>query len=206
MNTFPSLKLSAALCLALSLAGCGPASTDGSLTPTAGVAEIAATQTMLAQTNGTPISTEGLTTEMATPGTPQPVGTQDMTGSYSTAQPVNSLTAVQIRQDETLGAYLTDSLGRPLYIYNGDTSTVSTCTSACAQEWLPVIVNSTPTVMTGVESSLLGTTLRTDGTLQLTYNGHPVYFNANDTTNGEMTGQGADNAWYLITPDGTAAH
>jgi len=188
----PSIfKLASALCLPLVLAACATNATP--VTPTVGSAEMGATETLLAQTGGTPISTEGLTTETA--GTAMPAATEDMSGVVS----------LQVMQDATVGPYLTDGKGRALYVFMNDTTSASTCYNACAQEWQPVLVTGTPSLATGLNALLVGTSLRTDGTTQLTYNGHPVYYNANDRTSGQMSGQASGNAWFLISPSGTAA-
>lgn len=206
MNNANKLGFGLALIAAV-VAACASPVTP--VTPTAGQAEIAATETMLAQTNGTPISTEGLTTEIASTSTSEAMATEDMSATSMPAATTQSnppLTSIQIVQDAALGAYLADAAGRPLYIYTNDTTSTSTCTGACAAEWLPVTVSAIPSALVGVQTALLGTTMRADGTVQLTYNGHPVYYNVNDLTAGSMSGQGADNAWFLITPAGTAAH
>jgi predicted lipoprotein with Yx(FWY)xxD motif len=115
------------------------------------------------------------------------------------------LTSLTIATDTTVGAYLADGNGRPLYIFTKDTGTTSTCDAACQQEWTPVVVTGIPTLMTGVSTGLVGTTMTASGATQLTIGGHPVYYHVGDTMSGELTGQGMDNAWFLISPTGSAA-
>jgi predicted lipoprotein with Yx(FWY)xxD motif len=104
-----------------------------------------------------------------------------------------------------LGAYLTDSKGRALYLFEADKGMASTCYSACASVWPPL--NSTASVAAGagVSRTLLGTTKRTDGGSEVTYHGHPLYYYAGDKAAGSVTGQGLNQfgaKWYLIAPNG----
>ncbi|MGD0751228.1 MAG: hypothetical protein ABSA23_07450 [Anaerolineales bacterium] len=59
-----------------------------------------------------------------------------------------------------------------------------------------------PTAGTGVTASMLGTTKRTDGTTQVTYNGWPLYYWVNDKVAGDTTGENVQNVWFVITPGG----
>jgi predicted lipoprotein with Yx(FWY)xxD motif len=79
-----------------------------------------------------------------------------------------------------LGNILVDSQGRTLYLFKADTGTKSTCFGACAVAWPPLRVNGKPTVGGGAKQSLVGTTARSDGKPQVTYNGHPLYLYAAD--------------------------
>src|SRR6266545_2657318 len=66
--------------------------------------------------------------------------------------------------------------GRALYLFTADTGKASNCSGDCATAWPPYIVKSKPVAGSGVKSGLIGTTRRSDGRLQATYAGHPVYF------------------------------
>jgi len=107
-----------------------------------------------------------------------------------------------------LGTFLTDAAGRTLYLFVADTSSTSTCYDACASYWPPLLTNGAPTSGGGgVDSSKLGTTTRTDGTTQVTYNGHPLYYFGQDQNPGDTTGQGSNgfNAkWWVVDVDGNA--
>ena len=107
-----------------------------------------------------------------------------------------------------LGPILADSQGRSLYLFEADTTTTSTCTTAgCVAEWPPLIANGTPQVGAGLAASQLGTTTRADGRHQVTYSGHPLYYFAGDSQPGTTAGQGLnDNGglWYVLRTDGTA--
>lgn len=92
-----------------------------------------------------------------------------------------------------------------LYLFLGDKKNESTCTGACAKVWPPLTVNGKPTAAGGADSKKLGTTKRSDGGTQVTYNGHPLYRFAADTGSGNTRGQGLDNfgaKWYVLGTDG----
>jgi predicted lipoprotein with Yx(FWY)xxD motif len=107
----------------------------------------------------------------------------------------------------TLGTYLTDSRGRALYLWVADTAGTSTCAGACAAAWPPLTTAGPPTAGRGVDAGKLGTVARGDGTTQVTYDKHPLYLFALDTSAGDVKGQGSTGfgaAWWLVAPDGTA--
>jgi predicted lipoprotein with Yx(FWY)xxD motif len=91
-----------------------------------------------------------------------------------------------------LGRILVDAGGRTLYLFQQDTSTVSTCDGACATSWPPLTTTGNPEGADGVSAAKLGTTKRTDGTTEVTYSGHPLYYYAGDAKPGDTTGQGLD--------------
>jgi predicted lipoprotein with Yx(FWY)xxD motif len=106
------------------------------------------------------------------------------------------------------GTFLVDSSGRSLYLFEADKSDTSTCTGACAAAWPPLTTTGAPTAGTGVKASLLGTTKRDDGKMEVTYNGHPLYYFANDSAPGDIKGQGVDAfgaEWYVVSPEGKTA-
>jgi predicted lipoprotein with Yx(FWY)xxD motif len=104
-----------------------------------------------------------------------------------------------------LGTFLTDAKGRTLYLWEADKGSSSMCSGACAQAWPPLTTTGAPQAGTGVKSSLLGTTKRSDGKLEVTYNGHPLYYFAGDTAPGKTAGQGTDGfgaEWYVVGTNG----
>jgi predicted lipoprotein with Yx(FWY)xxD motif len=104
-----------------------------------------------------------------------------------------------------LGPTLVDGTGRTLYLFKSDTPTRSTCNGSCASVWPPASAASTPHATGGARVDLLGTLRRTDGTPQLTYKGHPLYYFAGDAKPGDTTGQGLNQfgaSWYALTPGG----
>jgi predicted lipoprotein with Yx(FWY)xxD motif len=106
-----------------------------------------------------------------------------------------------------LGEFLVGPDQHTLYLFEKDTGTSSTCTGACAAEWPPLLTDGGPKASGGAQAGMLGTTTRDDGTAQVTYGGHPVYYYAGDTAPGDTAGQGIDAfgaEWYVVAPTGTA--
>jgi predicted lipoprotein with Yx(FWY)xxD motif len=104
------------------------------------------------------------------------------------------------------GKFLADGQGRALYLFEADKGSTSTCTGACAAAWPPVTASAMPMAGGGVSQSLLGSTKRADGTEQLTYNGHPLYYFAADTGAGMAKGQGTKAfgaGWYVLNAKGS---
>ena len=108
-----------------------------------------------------------------------------------------------------LGRIIVDSKGITLYDFPPDNGTTSVCYGACAALWPPLISHGKPVPGRGVRASLLGTTKRKDGKLQVTYGGHPLYYFVSDRKPGQTTGQGVDQfggPWWVITPAGKEIH
>jgi predicted lipoprotein with Yx(FWY)xxD motif len=105
-----------------------------------------------------------------------------------------------------LGQILVDGAGRTLYLFAADQGTASSCYGACAGVWPPATATGAPVAGAGVHQSLLATTTRKDGSMEVVYNGHPLYYFISDKQPGDTTGQalssfGAD--WYVLSPAGT---
>jgi predicted lipoprotein with Yx(FWY)xxD motif len=106
-----------------------------------------------------------------------------------------------------LGKILVDSQGLTLYLFKKDSGTSSACTGACASAWPPLRANGKPTAGGGASALKLGTTARTDGTPQVTYNGHPLYLFQGDQKAGDTNGQDSTAfgaAWLALSPAGSA--
>ncbi|HEY7968457.1 MAG TPA: hypothetical protein VID95_00595 [Candidatus Limnocylindrales bacterium] len=101
-----------------------------------------------------------------------------------------------------LGMVLTGPNGLALYTHAGDTATSSTCTGACATAWPPLDTTGQPMAGTGVTGSL-GTLTRPDGTTQVSFGGHPLYYWQGDTKPGEVTGNGISG--FTVATVGAAA-
>jgi predicted lipoprotein with Yx(FWY)xxD motif len=113
-------------------------------------------------------------------------------------------TTVDVRKSD-LGTMLTDSSGRTLYLFEKDKGTSSTCNGSCASAWPPLTTTGAPKAGAGVKASDLGTTKRQDGTSEVTYNGHPLYYYVGDSGAGMTNGQGLDQfgaEWYVLAPSG----
>lgn len=131
----------------------------------------------------------------------------------STTPPASSASAANTAQGSTvistrktgLGTVLVNSKGRTLYWFAIDTPTKSNCNGSCAQFWPPVLGKVTAASGTTLPKGF-GTIKRSDGKLQATYNGRPLYTYVADTAAG-MTGGNAKNLsgglWWAMTPSGS---
>ena len=104
------------------------------------------------------------------------------------------------------GTFLTDGSGRAVYLWAKDASGASSCSGACAGAWPPVPATGAVTASGGAMASDLGTITRSDGTKQVTYDGHPLYYFSGDSGAGTASGQGSDGfgaKWWLVAPTGS---
>jgi len=95
---------------------------------------------------------------------------------------------------------------RTVYLFAADKGPMSMCSGACAEVWPPVITTASPKAAGGANTADLGTITRSDGTKQVTYKGHPLYYYVGDgTSGGETSGQAISSfgaPWYVLTPSG----
>jgi predicted lipoprotein with Yx(FWY)xxD motif len=108
-----------------------------------------------------------------------------------------------------LGRILVDSRGITLYDFVKDKGKTSVCYGACAALWPPLITHGKPVAGHGVKRSLLGTTKRKDGKLEVTFGGHPLYYFVTDRKRGQTTGQGVNQfggPWWVLSPKGKEIH
>ena len=125
--------------------------------------------------------------------------------SNGTAKAAGGSSATVSVANTGLGNILVDSHGDTLYLFAKDTGGKSTCFGACAAAWPPLRTSGKPTAGGGAKASLLGTTPRSDGKPQVTYNGHPLYGFKGDSKPGDTTGQGSPGfgaPWYVLSPTG----
>jgi len=102
-----------------------------------------------------------------------------------------------------LGDHLVDAEGRTVYLFTEDPQGESVCTGDCLATWPAVTVGDDPVVGEGVDDGLVDTITREDdGTTQLTYDGQPLYLFVSDEAPGDATGQGANDVWFVVAPDG----
>jgi predicted lipoprotein with Yx(FWY)xxD motif len=104
--------------------------------------------------------------------------------------------------ESDLGTILTDEDGRTLYVFLNDSGGESTCYEDCAQTWPALETEDDPQAGEGADASLLGTTERQDGALQVTYNEMPLYYFADDAEPGETNGQGIGDVWFVVSTAG----
>jgi predicted lipoprotein with Yx(FWY)xxD motif len=108
-------------------------------------------------------------------------------------------------QKTKLGKVLAGKSGKTLYLFKADKHGKSACYGKCAANWPPLLGK--PTAGTGVKAALLGTTKRKNGTKQVTYAGHPLYFFTLDKSAGQTNGEGLDffgGKWYAVNSSGKA--
>jgi len=104
------------------------------------------------------------------------------------------------------GTVLTNGSGRAVYLWVKDTGDMSQCSGACAGAWPAVTTTGTVTAAGAAKPSDLGTITRSDGTKQVTYDGHPLYYFSGDSGAGTASGQGSDSfgaKWWLVAPSGS---
>jgi predicted lipoprotein with Yx(FWY)xxD motif len=109
----------------------------------------------------------------------------------------------------SVGRILVDSKGITLYDFVKDKGTTSACYGACAALWPPLLTTGKPVAGPGVHASLLGTTKRKDGKLEVTYGGHPLYYFVTDRKPGQTTGQGVNQfggPWWVLSAAGKEIH
>ena len=138
-------------------------------------------------------SNESTTTSQASTTTTQAPAT--------TTQPAATGRAVMVA-DSSLGSILVDGDGNTLYLFTPDTQGESTCYDQCEANWPPLVDD--VEAGDGIDAALLGTAARTDGSEQVTYNGWPLYYFANDSAAGDTNGQGINDVWYVVDPQGAA--
>lgn len=140
------------------------------------------------------------------PGTsPAPSVAPVATSPSPVASPQANGTTIQVASSR-LGQILVDAKGRTVYLFLADSGTTSACNSAsCVQNWPPVLTTGAPQAGPGASASLIGTTTRADGTTEVTYASHPLYYFIADKQPGQVTGQGIDAfgaPWYVVSPSG----
>lgn len=123
--------------------------------------------------------------------------------------------SLSVQKSEQLGEYIADGTGKALYLFKADTQgkggkeATSACHDKCAGAWPPFITSDKPSPGDGVNASLIGAIERRDGTMQVTYNGWPLYYFVKDQKPGDTNGQdieGFGEEWYLLTPAGDTVH
>jgi predicted lipoprotein with Yx(FWY)xxD motif len=122
-----------------------------------------------------------------------------------TTHAAQSAGAVVSTAKSSLGQIVVNSKGRTLYLFQKDRNGTSACSGQCAVFWPPLITSAKPSVTGGARASLIGTTKRADGRLQVTYNHHPLYTFTKDTKAGQTTGEGVSAfgaTWNAVSPAG----
>jgi predicted lipoprotein with Yx(FWY)xxD motif len=122
------------------------------------------------------------------------------------AAPAAPGTSIAVKRAGKLGTVLAAGAKKmTVYLFEADKSAQSSCSGACASAWPPVTTAGKPVAGHGVLASDLGATKRADGTLQVTYNGHPLYYFVKDKDAGDAYGEGVNGfgaSWYVVSPRG----
>ena len=140
----------------------------------------------------------------AAPVSSSPAGGSSSSAAAPSGSASGSSAAVIATASSSAGTFLTDG-GRAVYLWVKDSSGMSACSGACAGAWPPVTTSGAVTASGAAKASDLGTITRSDGTRQVTYDGHPLYFFAGDSGAGMASGQGSDSfgaKWWLVSPSG----
>lgn len=126
-------------------------------------------------------------------------------GGAAPAGGATTAAVVKVMSTPTLGKVIANGEGMTLYDFHKDKGTTSSCYGACAAAWPPLLTKGEPKATGGTQASLLGTTKRKDGTVQVTYKGHPLYGFVADHAAGETNGNGVTAfgaPWFALQPNG----
>jgi predicted lipoprotein with Yx(FWY)xxD motif len=144
-------------------------------------------------------------TGAAAPASPAASPAGGSSSSSSSSASASGGTVIETASSSA-GTFLTNSSGRAVYLWVKDTGDTSNCSGACAGAWPPVTTTGAPTAAGSAKASDLGTITRSDGTKQVTYDGHPLYYFSGDSGSGTASGQGSDGfgaKWWLVAPSGS---
>jgi predicted lipoprotein with Yx(FWY)xxD motif len=126
-------------------------------------------------------------------------------GVVASAQGASGIAAARLSvRSSEYGKTLFGPTGKVVYVFGPDRSSTSRCYGVCAKAWPPLLTKGAPLAGPGVAAKLLGTTRRKNGTLQVTYNGHPLYYYSADKV-GKIMCQHANmhgGLWLVIKPNG----
>jgi predicted lipoprotein with Yx(FWY)xxD motif len=141
----------------------------------------------------------------AAPASASPPAAADSSAPSAPAAAAGGTASLNLAARGDLGQVLVDSQGRTLYLWEADSGSTSTCSGSCASAWPPAVVTGTPTAGAGLNASLIGTTKRDDGSMELTYNNHPLYLFIGDKAPAAAKGQGSSAfgaPWYVVNAAG----
>jgi predicted lipoprotein with Yx(FWY)xxD motif len=112
-----------------------------------------------------------------------------------------------IAADSQFGSVLYDASGQAIYLFDAETTSEPKCYGECAAAWPPVLTTGAPSAKDPVQSDLLGTTRRSDGSTQVTYANHPLYFYAHEGKRQVLCHNivGFGGTWLAVQPNGEPA-
>jgi predicted lipoprotein with Yx(FWY)xxD motif len=156
--------------------------------------------------------------DTAVPSAPESMPVSNTPLQPKTSKPISSPTATAATRAKPTGTVITtaksqfgmmlfDGTGQAIYLFEKEQTTKPECYGACAEAWPPVLTSGTPAAAAGTRQDLLDTTKRTDGTTQVTYGGHPLYYYAHEAKNEVKCHniQGFGGLWLVVTPAGRSA-
>lgn len=124
-------------------------------------------------------------------------------GSHTAAKPgATAKVAVLTAKVPGYGSVLATAHGSPLYLLTADPAGGSSCAGDCAKQWPPLTVRGTPRGGSGVEDSLLSSFTRSDGSVQVLYNGHALYTHPGMSATAVAGTASNGGVWYLVSPSG----
>lgn len=148
----------------------------------------------------------GALTLLAACGSSTTTTSSPASNAGSTGSPAAATGAVTIKTASTkIGTVLTNAKGHTIYWFAIDTPHKSNCTGSCLTYWPPVLGSSASVSGTSLPGTW-GTITRSNGQKQLTYDGHPLYTYAGDTSAGMTSGNGTNlsgGLWWAMTPSGS---
>jgi predicted lipoprotein with Yx(FWY)xxD motif len=178
-------------------------------TPTARAIALLGISALLAAGCGSSKSSKAGSAASATPASS---GSQSHNSSSSGSNASGSAgsgagTAITVKRASKLGAVLAAGPKRmTVYLFEADKGSASNCSGACASAWPPVTTSGAPVAAKGALAADLGTIKRSDGTTQVTYKGHPLYYFTRDGDAGDAYGEGVVGfgaSWYAVSPQGS---
>ncbi|MFL6591099.1 MAG: hypothetical protein ACJ8GK_00110 [Luteimonas sp.] len=148
-----------------------------------------------------PAQSSAASTASQAAGTPGPVP------AAVPDQPNQSGSDIGVANSADHGKYLVDATGRTLYVLEQDDKGKSSCYDACSTRWPPLLSpQGTPKALdASIKGEAIVNIQRTDGTVQVTYQGHPLYHYSQDQAAGQINGQGIKDQfgeWYMLSPAG----
>jgi predicted lipoprotein with Yx(FWY)xxD motif len=191
------MVVGAALAAMVALPGCAPAGYNAA--DYGNAAEPAAAD--VAATPGASATDGAVDPNKADPASTAEPAPGD-TGKVADNKVTTSLTGTSVAK---MGKVVENAKGFVTYRFDadGDNPSKSTCDGDCAKVWPPLLTNDGKPTLKGVDSKLVGTVTRSDGTKQLTLKGWPLYTYVGDKKPGEWKGQNVNGKWFVITPTGT---
>jgi predicted lipoprotein with Yx(FWY)xxD motif len=129
------------------------------------------------------------------------------TGTTSSSSPPAAPGTTVTTADSEFGVMLFDDRNQAIYLFDAEVDDTPACYDECAADWPPVLTDGDPQAAGAVQGNLLGTTQRSDGTIQVTYGGHPLYFYAHEGP-GQVLCHDVDEyggTWLVVTPEGAPA-